>query len=100
MKIPSWTYKYDLEINRAEYINAVNEVFNIGHSSEVSVLEVARTIHDALGIKADPIIDKNDTNVTRRCPNIDKIYNFTGWKPKINLEEGIAKTVKAYLENR
>ncbi len=28
MQIPSWTYKYDLEINRAEYINAVNEVFD------------------------------------------------------------------------
>ena len=30
MKIPSWTYKYDLEINRDEYINAVNEVFDSG----------------------------------------------------------------------
>ena len=99
----SWLYISDL-VDALKLLmatkNAVNEVFNIGHSSEVSVLEVARTIHDALGIKADPIIDKNDTNVTRRCPNIDKIYNFTGWKPKINLEEGIAKTVKAYLENR
>ena len=30
MNIPSWTYKFDLEIHRNEYIDCINEVFDSG----------------------------------------------------------------------
>ena len=32
----------------------------------------------------------------RRCPDINKIYNLSKWKPKIKLEIGLSKTINYY----
>ena len=45
-----------------------------------------------------PLIEKTDMKTT--WANIDKAYKLLKWKPTVNLETGIKRTVEWYLENK
>jgi UDP-glucuronate decarboxylase len=70
------------------------EVINVGNTQEVTILELAEKIREATGcrsaIEFHPL-PKDDPK--RRCPNISKIEELVCWKPKVNFEEGLKKTV-------
>ncbi len=90
----------EFTIRICEYINAINEVVNIGNPKE----EIA--IKD-LVVKMANIMDKQITfeelpdtsgSPKRRCPNISKIERLTGYAPTVSLEEGIRKTYDWYKD--
>ena len=79
----------------------IGEIYNIGGNSEMSNIEVVKTILDILG-KPDSLITyvKDRPGHDRRYAiNSEKLQNQLGWKPKTNFSEGIKKTIKWYCEN-
>jgi UDP-glucose 4-epimerase len=77
---------------------AVNEDFNISASRELSVAEIARIVWDACG--RDPSAFALDpqpsfpVDVQRRWPSVEKARRLLGWEARIDVEEGIAATVR------
>ena len=79
----------------------IGEIYNIGGNSEMSNIEVVKTILDILG-KPDSLITyvKDRPGHDRRYAiNSEKLQNELGWKPETNFSEGIQKTIKWYCDN-
>ena len=77
------------------------EVFpvNIGNPREMTILEFAQHVQEALGVERELIyqdLPEDDPKV--RQPDITKAKSLLGWEPKISLEEGLQKTVPYFQE--
>jgi len=73
---------------------AYGQVFNIGSTEEVSMLNLAERILRKVKV-SKPIIEFKDyqsahgkpfEDMIRRVPSIEKITSLTGWKPQTNLD--------------
>jgi UDP-glucose 4-epimerase len=77
---------------------AVDEDFNISASDERTVAEIARIVWDACG--RDPSefelrhLPSFEVDVQRRWPSVEKAERLLGWRARIDLETGIAGTVR------
>jgi UDP-glucuronate decarboxylase len=73
---------------------AKGEVANIGNTQEVTILELATRIKEITKCKS-PVtfhpLPKDDPK--RRCPDTTKLEAFLGWKPQVELEEGLKRTI-------
>ena len=78
------------------------EVYNIGGHNEKTNMEVVKTVIAGLGKEEDLITHVTDRLGHDRRYAIDpaKIHNELGWLPETPFEEGIAKTIQWYLDNR
>jgi GDP-L-fucose synthase len=77
-----------------------SQQINIGTSVETSISDLAQNIARHAGFKGKIIWDSSRPNGTpRKVLDITKITKL-GWKPSITLDQGIASTVKWYLENK
>ena len=78
------------------------EVYNIGGGNERANLEITRAILAALG-KPESLItfvaDRPGHDL-RYAIDAHKIRRELGWRPQVDFEEGIAATVRWYLEHR
>ncbi len=79
------------------------EVINIGSNKTYSVEEIAHTIGRVLGRQSIEIeIDKAKLRPmdvdTLQC-DYSKIQKYTGWRPRIDLEDGLKRTVRWFLDN-
>ncbi len=75
--------------------------YNISGNNEIDNLTVIRTILKILN-KPETLIEfveDRPGHDFRYSMNSSKILNELGWKPKLNFEEGIKKTVEWYLNN-
>lgn len=72
---------------------------NIGNPNEFTMLELAREIIDICGTKSKIIyLPLPEDDPTQRKPDISLAKEkLNGWKPKVQLREGLEKTV-AYFE--
>ena len=72
---------------------------NIGNPLEISILELAEIIRELLGSSVD-IVHKElpIDDPMRRKPCIKIANEKLSWSPKINIKDGIAKTIE-YFEN-
>ncbi|MGD2245552.1 MAG: SDR family oxidoreductase [Candidatus Aminicenantes bacterium] len=72
---------------------------NLGNSEEVPVLEVAEKIikltqsHSKIIHKPLPADDP-----LRRCPDVSLAKEKLGWEPRVELEEGLEKTISHFKE--
>jgi GDP-L-fucose synthase len=67
---------------------------NIGCGTDVSIKELAELIVAEVGYEGQLVFDKTKPDGTpRKLMDISKL-NMLGWKSKINLKEGIIKTLK------
>ena len=80
------------------------EVYNIGNDKpEITTYQLARLIQKHLiknaKIKLIPYPSTYPTDVPqRRCPDLTKIRRELHFKPSINLEEGLARSLQWYKE--
>ena len=77
----------------------LTEPCNIGNPHEMTILEFAETIRDAVG-SSSPIVFKPlpvDDPQTRQ-PDITLARTRLGWEPKVSLAEGLEKTI-AYFRS-
>ena len=83
---------------------AVNEDFNISASDERTVAEIARVIWEACG--RDPAdfelrhLPTFEVDVQRRWPSVEKAERLLGWRARIDIETGIADTVRWLREQQ
>jgi len=76
-----------------------NMHYNVGTAKELSVKELAIITAKIIGFKGQIIWDTNKPDGTvRKLLDSGKFFSL-GWKPKITLEEGIARTYSWYVRN-
>jgi len=78
---------------------AEGEVVNIGSDGEITILELAKLIKEltksSSEIEFHPL-PKDDP--MRRKPDISKAKKLLGWKPKVELEEGLRMMIEWFKE--
>jgi dTDP-glucose 4,6-dehydratase len=72
---------------------------NIGNPMEISILKFAEMINkltdNPAGMDFHP--DKRfDNDPQRRCPDISRAKSLLGWEPKVDLNEGLKRTIAYY----
>jgi GDP-L-fucose synthase len=76
-----------------------NDFINIGSGKEISIRELAEIIKKAVGYQGNIKFDTSKPDGTpRRVLDNTRILK-TGWKPKIDMEEGIRKEYQYFLNN-
>jgi dTDP-glucose 4,6-dehydratase len=73
------------------------EPVNIGNPVELSVLEFAKTIRELTGTSSEIVfrpLPVDDPKV--RQPDITKARTKLGWEPKVELREGLLKTIEYF----
>ncbi len=72
---------------------------NIGNPTEMTILEFAETIRDAVGSKSEIIFEPLpvDDPQTRR-PDITQARTRLGWEPKVTLKQGLESTTEYFRQ--
>ena len=82
-----------LRLSRSEEHDPVN----IGNPSEFTILECAQEVLEVTGSKSElRFEDLPEDDPTRRCPDITKARALLGWEPRINLKEGLQKSLEFF----
>jgi UDP-glucuronate decarboxylase len=74
---------------------AKGEVVNVGNAQEKTILELATKIKEITKSKSEITFNplpKDDPK--RRCPDTTKLEKLVYWKPNVNFEEGLKKTIR------
>ena len=82
-------------------ISAEHRPVNIGNPFEMTMLEFAESINRIIGNKAGIVYKQKDRlgdDPQRRQPDITRARNILGWEAKINLEEGVCRTIPYFKE--
>jgi UDP-glucuronate decarboxylase len=100
-QIRSWCYIDDMVdgiLLCLEKKEAIGEVFNIGNpKGTITILGLAEKVIQLAGSNSQIIhVPKNYVDVELRIPRIEKATELLGFEPKIDLNEGIKRTVKWY----
>jgi len=81
----------------SDYVGPVN----IGNPIEFSVAELAETVLDVTGSSSSIVYEPLPVDdPTRRRPDISLAERVLGWRPEIDLREGLARTYAWYAEER
>lgn len=70
------------------------EIFNIGTGVAISLTDLADLIIKLTGSKSIVLADGQSGDLTRYVLNIDKAARLLGYKPKVQLEEGLRRTIE------
>ena len=74
-------------------------LYNVGTGIDLTIKELAETIQKVVGHSGEIIWDSDKPDGTpRKLMDISKMHQL-GWKHQIELEKGIQKTYKWFLEN-
>ena len=77
------------------------EVINLGSDRPVKLNHVINLIEQCLGKKAQiEFQPRHPADVPATWADISRAKELLSWRPEVNIEEGIQKTVAWYLENR
>jgi GDP-L-fucose synthase len=69
---------------------------NIGYGDDITIAELAELVKEITGFKGEIVFDKSKPDGTvRKLIDSSKIQRL-GWKPKINLKDGIRETYALY----
>ena len=75
-------------------------ILNVGTGEDISIKDLANKIAKILDFKGEIIWDTSKPNGTpKKQLDVSKLMNL-GWKNKINLEEGIQKTINSFLNEQ
>jgi len=84
-----------IKLSQIDYHNPVN----LGNPNEITILELAEIIKKLTNSKSKIVfrpIPEDDPKV--RMPDITKAKKHLNWEPKVNLEEGLKKTINWFKE--
>jgi len=99
-------FVYTTDIARANLLAAqapvTDTVFNIGTNTETSLLQLAQAMLHAMGsglsVELGP--ERAVNGVTRRLASIDAARAQLGWKPEVDLDEGLSRLVAYWRAER
>lgn len=103
-QIRSWCYVDDVVdgvLLCLENEQAIGQVFNIGNPrATITILSLAEKIKSIAESSSEIIfVPKNYVDVELRIPDIKKSKELLGYSPKIDLNEGLKRTIEWYKEN-
>jgi UDP-glucose 4-epimerase len=80
------------------------EVYNLGGHNPVSVLEVTKILLDVVGYGKYELVEfpsiRKKIEIGEYWGDHSKITNLTGWKPTVDLNDGLQRTVDFYRKNK
>jgi nucleoside-diphosphate-sugar epimerase len=102
-QIRAWCFVDDLVdalLLVLEHDDAIGQVFNVGNPrSVVTIHDLAERIRRIAGADVDIVFrELHYVDVEMRIPNVDKALKLLGWEPKVDLDEGLARTIAWYRE--
>ena len=102
-QIRAWCYVDDMvdgALLALEHSNAVGESFNIGNArSAVTIHDLAQRVKRLTGCPGQIVFQPlHYTDVELRIPNIDKARELLGFEAKVDLDEGLERTIAWYRE--
>ena len=81
-------------------LSSINDPVNLGNPDEHTMLEFAGMIQKLSNSKSKIIFKPLPADDPRqRCPDISKARKELNWIPKIELEEGLSKTIEWFRNN-
>lgn len=96
----SFQYVDDLIEGMVRMMNTDDSIIgpiNIGNPNEFTILELAEKIIELTGSKSKIIFKPLPSDdPTQRQPNIDQAKKILNWKPEIQLDEGLIKTIEYF----
>jgi dTDP-glucose 4,6-dehydratase len=70
---------------------------NIGNPHEITILEFAERVRTLLEVTAPIVFEPlPQDDPKQRCPDISKARRLLGWEPKVDLEEGLRRTLESF----
>jgi UDP-glucose 4-epimerase len=102
-QIRAWCYVDDMVealLLALEHPNAVGESFNIGNArSAVTIYDLAQRIKRLTGCPGELVFQAlHYTDVELRVPNVDKARALLGFEARVELDEGLERTIAWYRE--
>jgi UDP-glucose 4-epimerase len=103
-QIRAWCYVDDMVealLLALEHPNAVGQSFNVGNArSAVTIYDLAQRIKRLTGCPGELVFQPlHYTDVELRIPNVDKARELLGFEAKVELDEGLERTIAWYREN-
>ncbi len=103
-QIRAWCYVSDMVdglLLALEHQNAVGESFNIGNArSAVTIYDLARRIKTLSGCSGEIVFQPlHYLDVELRIPNVDKARTLLGFEAKVELDDGLERTIAWYRAN-
>jgi nucleoside-diphosphate-sugar epimerase len=98
----SFTYIDDIVNGIIKALELIGfETINLGNDKRYSLNYLIKTIEKGLNKKAKLINEEiNRLDMLDTLPDIQKANKLLNWKPKIDLDEGISKTINWHIKNR
>lgn len=95
-------FTYVENVISANYLSAItpgikHEVFNVANGVSTTVLQIVDTLNKILGKNVKPKhLDRRPGDVYKTHADISKIQKVIGFKPLVNFEEGLKRTVEYF----
>ena len=104
-QIRAWCYVDDMAdaaLLCLERPEAAGQAFNIGNPrSAVTIYDLAQRIKRLTGCPGELVFQPlHYSDVELRIPNVEKARDSLGWEPKVDLDEGLARTIAWYRSRR
>jgi UDP-glucose 4-epimerase len=102
-QIRAWCYVDDMVealLLTLEHADAVGESFNVGNArSAVTIYDLAQRIKRLTGCPGELVFQSlHYTDVELRIPNVDKARKVLGFEAKVELDDGLERTIAWYRE--
>jgi UDP-glucose 4-epimerase len=103
-QIRAWCYVDDMVealMLALEHPNAVGESFNVGNArSAVTIYDLAQRIKRLARLHGELVFQPlHYSDVELRIPNVDKARELLGFEAKVELDEGLERTIAWYRAN-
>ena len=89
----------------ATHPGAVGQVFNIGTTNEITILDLAKKVKEMTGSKAEIVFvpyekayEEGFEDMPRRVPDISKIQELIGYKPSLTLEQTLQRVIDFFSQ--
>jgi UDP-glucose 4-epimerase len=104
-QIRAWCYVDDMVsalLLCLEHPAAVGHAFNVGNPrSSVTIFDLAQRIRRIAGATSEIVFQPlHYADVELRIPNVEKGREVLGWEPRVELDEGLEKTVAWYRQRQ
>jgi UDP-glucose 4-epimerase len=100
-QIRAWCYVDDMvegTLLALEHPNAVGESFNIGNArSAVTIYDLAQRVKRLTACPGEIVFqDLHYTDVELRIPNVEKARRLLGFEARVELDQGLERTIAWY----
>jgi UDP-glucose 4-epimerase len=104
-QIRAWCYVDDMVdalLLCLDHPGAVGETFNVGNArSTVTIFDLATRVKRLTGAPGELVFQPlHYTDVEIRIPNVDKARQVLGFEAKVDLDDGLARTIAWYRERK